>query len=44
VHLIKAELEPIELLQSWFKKLRSVWDLRLDHLENLLKEGNSDDK
>jgi len=44
VHLIKAELEPIELLQSWFKKLRSVWDLRLDNLESLLKEDNSDDK
>jgi len=44
VHLIKAELGPIERLESWFKKLRSVWDLRLDNLENLLKEGNSDDK
>ena len=44
VHLIKAELEPIELLESWFNNLRSVWDLRLDNLESLLKEDNSDDE
>lgn len=43
VHLIKAELEPIRLLEGWFKKLRSVWDLRLDNLDNLLNEENSDD-
>jgi len=44
VHLIKAELDPIGLLENWFKNLRSVWDLRLDNLENLLTEDYNDDE
>jgi len=43
VHLIKAELEPIGQLDNWFKNLRSIWDLRLDNLEILLDEENSDE-
>ena len=37
-HLIEANLDPISLIDSWFKNLRSIWDLRLDKLEKLLTE------
>lgn len=43
VHLIKAELAPIQQLDHWFKNLRSIWDLRLDNLETLLKKELSDE-
>jgi len=36
VHLIEANLEPVNEIDEWFRKLRSIWDLRLDKLENLL--------
>ena len=36
VHLIEADLTPIEEIDKWFQQLRSIWDLRLDKLERLL--------
>lgn len=38
VHLIEADLEPVKEIDSWFEKLRSIWDLRLQHLEKILCE------
>jgi len=38
VHLIEANLEPIGEIDVWFQNLRAIWDLRLDKLEQLLKE------
>lgn len=38
VHLIEANLEPVNEIDRWFRDLRSIWDLRLDKLEQLLKE------
>lgn len=35
-HFIAAELEPLRLTESWFAQLKSIWDLRLAALENLL--------
>ena len=37
-HLIEANLDPIHEIDRWFQQLRSIWDLRLDKLENLLSE------
>ncbi len=37
-HLIEVNLEPLNEVDRWFKKLRSIWDLRLDALTELLNE------
>jgi len=39
VHLIEANLQPVTLIDDWFETLRSIWELRLERLENILKEG-----
>lgn len=38
VHLIEANLAPTTEIDKWFKELRSIWDLRMDELEKLLKQ------
>lgn len=38
VHLIRAELAPVSLIDGWFKQLRSTWELRLEKLDALLNE------
>ena len=38
VHLIEANLTPLDEINRWFSNLKSVWDLRLDKLEKLLTE------
>jgi len=35
-HFIAAELQPLALTEQWFAELKSIWDLRLAALENLL--------
>ena len=35
-HFIAAELEPLKLTESWFQQLKSIWELRLAALENML--------
>jgi DNA-binding transcriptional ArsR family regulator len=43
VHLIEANLDPIAEIDEWFQDLRSIWELRLDQLENMLiKETKND--
>ena len=38
-HLIEADLSQVELISDWFAKLKSIWALSLDQLENLLNQG-----
>lgn len=38
IHLIQANLEPVNEIDRWFQDLRSIWDLRLDELEKILKK------
>ena len=38
VHLIEANLEPLNEIETWFKGLKSIWDLRLDKLETIIKK------
>jgi uncharacterized protein YndB with AHSA1/START domain/DNA-binding transcriptional ArsR family regulator len=40
VHWISAELGPVALIDSWFSKLRSIWEIRLEKLDKLLSEDN----
>lgn len=35
-HFIAAELDPLTLTENWFAQLKSIWELRLAALENLL--------
>lgn len=44
VHLIEAELVRIQMVNDWFKKLRSIWDIRLERLSEALQERNDDDE
>ncbi len=36
IHLIEANMAPVSEIDHWFQDLRSIWELRLDELENLL--------
>jgi len=38
VHLIEADLERTGLVDTWFKELRSIWDMRLERLSEALQE------
>ncbi|KAB0573689.1 winged helix-turn-helix transcriptional regulator [Brucella pituitosa] len=35
-HFIAAELEPVREVEAWFAELKSVWELRLMALEDVL--------
>lgn len=38
VHWIEANLEPVQKVDEWFSRLKSIWALSLDKLEDLLTE------
>lgn len=37
-HLIAINLEPVKAIDTWFRELRSIWEIRLEKLEHLLEE------
>lgn len=37
-HLIEANLEPVTEIDRWFSELRSIWDMRLEILNEILNE------
>ena len=41
-HLIEVETGPLSQIDQWFAKLKSIWALRLDALEDALKESLDD--
>lgn len=43
VHLIEANLTPVDEVDDWFKELRSIWDIRLEALEKLVTKESTDD-
>jgi len=43
VHLIEVELAPLSEVDDWFKQLRSIWDIRLDALDQLLTGEKDND-
>lgn len=43
VHLIEANLAPVNEVEDWFKELRSIWDIRLEALDNLITKEEFDD-
>jgi len=38
-HLIEANLAPVSVVEDWFLELRSIWEIRLEKLAELLAEG-----
>lgn len=43
VHLIEANLAPVNEVEDWFKDLRSIWDIRLEALEKIITKESTDD-
>lgn len=41
-HWIEADLKRVSVVDSWFKELRSIWALRLDKLDELMKKGGTE--
>ena len=43
-HWIEADLYKVDIAESWLKELKSIWELRLDKLDEIMKnEGEKDD-
>jgi len=42
-HWIEANLKRIDIAENWFKNLKSIWELRLDKLDKLMKNGDAPD-
>lgn len=42
VHLIEADLTQVKQVDKWFNSLKSIWQLRLDKLDQLLQDGDKD--
>jgi len=38
-HLIEANLDKVAIIDSWLNELKSVWELRLDKLNDVLQNG-----
>ncbi|WP_375573425.1 metalloregulator ArsR/SmtB family transcription factor [Ahrensia marina] len=42
-HLIELQMGPLSRVDDWFAALRSIWDLRLEALDELMTHGAKDD-
>jgi len=42
-HWIEANLTVLTEVENWFRQLKSIWELRMDQLENLLTKGDDND-
>lgn len=42
-HLIDVNLEPLSEVRGWFSELRSIWEMRLEALDDILTEETDDD-
>ena len=40
-HWIEARIERVRLVENWFKELKSIWELRLEKLDEYLKDGGT---
>ena len=36
-HWLEADLERIQVIETWFRNLKSIWELRLDRLSELIE-------
>ncbi len=42
-HWIEAELKQIHVVEEWFKELKSIWELRLEKLTELIEVEKKDE-
>ena len=42
-HWIEAELKHIHVVEKWFKELKSIWELRLEKLTELIEVEKKDE-
>ena len=42
-HLIDVNMAPLSEVDRWFASLRSIWDLRLEALDKVLSEGDTEE-
>lgn len=40
-HWIEADLQKVSVVDDWFRELKSIWDLRLDKLNDILQNGEN---
>ena len=40
-HWIEANLEQVSVIERWFKELKSIWELRLEKLNEILNNGDA---
>jgi DNA-binding transcriptional ArsR family regulator len=38
-HWIEPKPERVRLAENWFKELKSIWELRLEKLDEIMKDG-----
>ena len=41
-HWIEANLKRVSLAVNWFKELKSIWELRLEKLDEIMKTGGTE--
>jgi DNA-binding transcriptional ArsR family regulator len=41
-HLIEVQMDPLSEIDHWFAALRSIWDLRLEALDTLITQGDTE--
>ena len=41
VHWIEANLKQVSVIDDWFKELKFIWELRLEKLNEILKNGDN---
>ncbi len=39
-HWIEANIQRVAIVENWLKELKSIWELRLDKLDELMKNGD----
>ncbi|MFQ5624366.1 MAG: ArsR/SmtB family transcription factor [Paracoccaceae bacterium] len=42
-HIIEAQLDPLAEIDRWFASLRSIWEMRLEKLDNILNKETKND-
>lgn len=40
-HFIEANLENISIFENWLKELKSIWEIRLGKLNDIMKTGEN---
>lgn len=38
-HWIEPKIEQVRWVENWFKEIKSIWELRLEKLDEIMKDG-----